>query len=408
MEFLDSIYGYVRSNFSSELVIAALATLVVTIVKLVDYIAKDSHSKADNMHANFNSTLNGLKSDSETERITSAILLRRYINDLNFFKRATTYKKDALNVMSSLLRITTCGEFQKALADSLSFTVDVQHQDFQYANFQNAIIKVSGGKHINMSHADFYQADLSYASINNAKCVETVFCGCNMRNTKFRNCNLRNCDFRGANLSGAKFLDGSECKLEGAKFKNATNIPSAILEHLNAEGVYCVELPKDKYVVKNQEKSLFISRIGSPSPRQNEYINALVNEIKSLGINPIQFTRDKYRVSGQISVIQSQIAQSSGVIIVGLKSIHITEGEYRPSSSDSKKLSNVWLSTPWNHIEAGIASALGKPILVIHQQDLADGVFDRDINDSKIAHVDANISPENFKTVLNTWIHNNI
>ena len=100
MEFLDSIYGYVRSNFSSELVIAALATLVVTIVKLVDYIAKDSHSKADNMHANFNSTLNGLKSDSETERITSAILLRHYIQRVFLICCSSLKKVQIIDVTS--------------------------------------------------------------------------------------------------------------------------------------------------------------------------------------------------------------------------------------------------------------------------------------------------------------------
>ena len=70
---LNEIISYITDNFSNEVIIAALATLVVSIVKLIDYKAKDSQSKSDNMHNNFNATLDGLKSDSATKRITSAM-----------------------------------------------------------------------------------------------------------------------------------------------------------------------------------------------------------------------------------------------------------------------------------------------------------------------------------------------
>ena len=397
------VLEFLRENFSNEVIIAALATFVVTIVKLVDYVAKDRHSKADNMHANFNSTLNGLKSDSETERITSAILLRRYINDIGFFKRATPYKKDALNVISSLLRISPCGEFQKTLSDSLSFTKSVCSQDFQ-----NAIIKLVNNGRIDMSCADFYKADLSYASINNAKCINTVFCGCNMRETKFRNCDLRKSDFRYTNLEGTEFFKkGEESKLEGAKFEGATNIPESILKCLDNNGIYHKGANCD-YVANNQKKVLFISCLGNLSPRQGAYINALKLEIKKMGIETIQFSRSMYRDSGQISMIQSNIAKSNGVVIVGFKNILVKDGEYRPSSSDKKPLKDVWLSAPWNHIEAGIASSMGKPILVIHQSELKDGIFDKSINDSKIAHIDIQESSDEFKKDLRKWIQENV
>ena len=106
VEFIKSIISILRDEEHLWL-ITILATGAVTLVKIVDYFVKDGQSKADNLHTNFNATLNGLKSSNETERITSAILLRRYINDIGFFKKATRYKKDTLNVI--LLRRITEG-----------------------------------------------------------------------------------------------------------------------------------------------------------------------------------------------------------------------------------------------------------------------------------------------------------
>ncbi len=406
MSVINDIISYITDNVSNEVIIAALATLVVSIVKLIDYIAKERHSKTDNMHNNFNATLDGLKSESITERITSAILLRRYINDLNFLRKATPYKKDALNVISSLLRITPCGEFQKTLSDSLSFTRDIRYQDFQYTNLQNAIIKLPNNKRIKISNADFFMADLSYASINNAICQNTIFNCCNMRKTTFRNCNLSRCDFRGANLEGVRFLD--KTKLNNAKFSGAINIPQDIYPHLDEDGVYCKNAPKKNYTGTKNSKSVFISSIGNLSPKQVEYMNALRNHLKEFNIDTLYLSRSEYRNSGQISTIQGKIAKVNGVIIVGLKNMLVKEGEYRPSSSDRHTVRNVWLPTSWNNIEAGIASALGKPILVIHQAELTDGIFDRGINDTRISHIDAQISSDDFKVDLEKWIHENI
>ena len=407
VEFIKSIISILRDEEHLWL-ITILATGAVTLVKIVDYFVKDGQSKADNLHTNFNATLNGLKSSNETERITSAILLRRYINDIGFFKKATRYKKDTLNVISSMLRITSCGELQKALADSLSFTIDASHQDFQYINLQNAIIKVANKRRINLSSSDFFRADLSYASINNAKCIDTIFCECNMRQTRFRNCDLRNCNFRSSNLKDVKFTDGSEKQLEGAQFAGATNIPPEILEHLDKEGIYHNIPPTEKYSPKKEAKSVFISCLGNLSPRQTEYIDALVRKLNSMHLEPILLSRDKYRKSGQISVIQSNIDRADGVIIVGLKNMLIKEGEYRPSSSDKIKLKDKWLPTAWNHIEAGIACALGKPTLIIHQAELTDGVFDKSINDCKITHIDAQITSDEFLRKLHQWKQHNL
>ncbi|MBR4994741.1 MAG: pentapeptide repeat-containing protein [Alistipes sp.] len=402
----NEIVSYLTDNVSNEIIIAALATLVVTIVKLIDYKAQDSHSKADNMHNNFNATLDGLKSDSDTKRITSAILLRRYINDLNIWRTATPYKQDALNVISSLLRITPCGEFQKTLADSLSFTRSVHNQDFQYTNLQNAIIKVANNTKIDFSDVDFYMADLSYASINNAKCRNTVFKCCNMRNTTFRGCNLNNCDFAGANLDGVRFLDNTT--LYNANFKGAINIPEKVKPHLNTDGKYCKKEPTNNYTNTDNVKSVFISSIGNLSPKQGEYMDALKDHLKRLGIDTLSLSKEEYRNSGQIIGIQSKIEKANGVIIVGLRNLLVVDGVYRPTSSEKRQVSNMWLPTSWNNIEAGIASALKKPILVIHQSDLNDGIFNKEINDTRISHIEAQISSDKFKKDLDKWIHENI
>ncbi|MBQ2036833.1 MAG: hypothetical protein II216_02835, partial [Alistipes sp.] len=65
VEFIKSIISSLRDEEHLWL-ITILATGAVTLVKIVDYFVKDGQSKADNLHTNFNATLNGLKSSNET------------------------------------------------------------------------------------------------------------------------------------------------------------------------------------------------------------------------------------------------------------------------------------------------------------------------------------------------------
>ena len=66
-----------------------------------------------------------------------------------------------------------------------------------------------------------------------------------------------------------------------------------------------------------------------------------------------------------------------GAIILGYPQIQITSGYVKET-----EISSLSLSTEWNHIEAGLAYALGLPVLVIHDKSIQRGIFDRGVLNS--------------------------
>ena len=66
------------------------------------------------------------------------------------------------------------------------------------------------------------------------------------------------------------------------------------------------------------------------------------------------------------------MAQCRGVVILGYPQIVPTTGTLR----DEPLAQPLPLATEWNHIEAALAYAKGKPLLVIHHLGVSRGVFD--------------------------------
>ena len=385
--------------------IVVLASLIFTLYKLIDYKIKNKKEIVDITRKDFEYTLSGLHSNNELEKVTYAILLRRFLNP--FKKTIFTkfdYREESVNVIASLLRIEKYGEFQKTLADSLSWTDNLKGMDFQYANMQNMYLKpqnTNSTKQINMSMADLYMSDLSYASLNKIKGRDTVFNSANLFCTVFRDCDLTSADFRNSNLLNSRFCNTI---LDGAKFSGASNIPDNIISHLNAERVYEKDRTKCSFKPDRTNKIVFVSCLGALSPKQSDYLNSLVLRLQRKNVLIKRYTRDEYRKSGQIGGIRNEMCKCRGVIIIGFKHIIVNSGVIRPASIDKQLVENEWLSAPWNSIEAGIATALGLPLLIIKDRSINDGIFDDSINDKLITKIDANLSEYEFEKQLNKWL----
>jgi hypothetical protein len=65
--------------------------------------------------------------------------------------------------------------------------------------------------------------------------------------------------------------------------------------------------------------------------------------------------------------------ECKGAIILGFPQIVITSGTLKDESLSCA----MSLPTEWNHIEAGLAYAGGLPLLVIHDEGIGRGIFDR-------------------------------
>lgn len=253
-------------------------------------IRRTDAQKRQDVQNQFNKVVAQLSDKNETTKLSAAIILRR------FFKAEIDqehFKKEAVNVISSLLKILPTGIFQKTLGDGLAYAKDLSYSDLQRTNLQDLYIGIKNTMDdeqekqktkkereeelekykdtgeglteailkdidtnntdstkekkqnqqeeteynswkIKLDFTDMFGANLSYALIENVSGYGTIFYGAILMFTQIKNCEFINANFCGADLTGVYFKN---VILTGANFKNAINIPETIKEHL-IDGIY--------------------------------------------------------------------------------------------------------------------------------------------------------------------------
>lgn len=68
------------------------------------------------------------------------------------------------------------------------------------------------------------------------------------------------------------------------------------------------------------------------------------------------------------------LARVDGVALLGFRQMDIRDGLWRGETAEMETVSAVWTS-PWVHVEAGMAIASNKPVLVAPERGVTEGVF---------------------------------
>ncbi len=362
-------------------IIGAVVGGVYAFLKVIEYKTKSAKIAA--VGESFTTTINKLSSKDDTEKISAAILLRRFFDPKTEMGIGSTpYAKEAVNVIAASLRTLPANNFQKILADSLAYAPTLRSIDLQKTNLQNAYLglKDTENKRIDLSRADFYRADLSKASVKGSILREAQFYQARLMGTIFKDADLRDSSFYEADILDAKFKDA---QLIGANFMNARNIPNEILIHLDINGTYSSE-ELNEYKEKDKI-NIFISKSNSLNlEQQTRYDNLLQILKEKVLVETLE--RDEYQPFGVLGNIRNQMKGCSGLIIIGFEQFKINDGDFRSSTEEHRELCNVSLATPWNHIEAGMAAMMGLPILVLADEGIDDGIFESTLDDALLFH----------------------
>lgn len=65
---------------------------------------------------------------------------------------------------------------------------------------------------------------------------------------------------------------------------------------------------------------------------------------------------------------------ADGVVVLGFRQMEIREGRWRNGTPELKTVRAAWTS-PWMHVEAGMAIASDKPVLAVPERGISEGVF---------------------------------
>jgi Pentapeptide repeats (9 copies) len=373
-------------------VLSAVVALVAALLGLGQYLRFRSRREQQEAigHA-FSEVVRGLGSESEVERLASAALTRRFFDRNSefsvgghlrervlYFRRAAAdrrlpYADSAVQVVSGVLRSEPAGATQKLLADGLQ-RAPLAYKDFQRANLRDCYWGAGAtDTRVDAQGADFYGADLSTASLRRAILSGAVFREAELVRTIFDNADCTKADFRGANLRGASF---NGALLKGARFDNAHQIPAAISANLGPDGRYGspepLAAPTDFTPAEAPERRIFISAPSHLDRVDEVALEQVLVGLKAAGIEAVRVLPAAYAKNAPMSQVARKIQSCGAVIIFGPPLFHFA-CEVDPSGSIASH--PLAMSTPWNHIEAGMAVGLEKPLLVL-RQGANGGVFD--------------------------------
>ncbi|HUC15074.1 MAG TPA: pentapeptide repeat-containing protein [Acidimicrobiales bacterium] len=371
---------------------------VIGLMKYVNY--KSKRDRIADVGAAFESVTGSLSSDNEVRRLAAAIRLRRFFDPGSELGVAgATYAMETLGVIAGILREQPTGNFQKLLADGLKGAPSLVGADLQRTNLQGAYL--SG---VDVSQADFYRADLSGASFKDAVGRRAVFYQARMVGTVFTRADLREANFFEGDLSRAQ-LAGA--RLAGAIFTGSRGLPSEVLSQLDQEGRFAgPDVPLAVPTAPRAKKpSVFVSRPSVLTAVQEATWRLAEDALGSSGADVVRLGRTEYPPTSVLADVRRVMSRCGGVVILGLRQVEIAKGRWRPGTPEERSADGLALATPWNHVEGGMAAALGLPVLVVKEPGVEGGIFDL-AGDVLIvtADLDDMMSREHAQTMMRRWV----
>lgn len=164
---------------------------------------------------------------------------------------------------------------------------------------------------------------------------------------------------------------------------------------------------------------VFVSRPTSTSDLQTKFCNDLEAAIRIRGLRIRSLGTTDYSNKAPLLGVRQLLNNCEGVIILGLKQIFVKDSIEKDGTNKRQERKNFSLPTAWNHLEGGIAFALNLPLLIICEEGVEGGIFDRGVTDRFIHHInlsfeskddsqtklylDKYFASEEFLQPLNEW-----
>jgi uncharacterized protein YjbI with pentapeptide repeats len=383
-------------------VLSIITAIVYGILKFVQDFLQSESRKRENYYKSFDTVVAQLSSDVKTSQLSAAILMRRYFKEIGNKKRADLHL-EAINVISSLLKVLPTGVFQKTLGDGLAYAVNLSKVDLQNTNLQNLYLGRKDDKRIQMQETDMFMADLSYANLDKIDGQGAVFMNSILYHASIKNCDFTNAYFYGADLSNAYFKN---VILYGADFSKASNLPIEFQGKLSEENKFMSKEPITTPSTKQEGKVIFFSMPGSLSKQAEVITKDYRDFLEARGYKVLYYEKDEYPEFGQFNKIRQSITNSSAMIAFGFKQINIKQGVLHPNTATEIEIQDKYMSTSWNDLEVGMGLMNKLPILLVKDKDINSGVFDNKLSEAFVATITADYNSREleYNQTLNNWL----
>jgi len=155
-------------------------------------------------------------------------------------------------------------------------------------------------------------------------------------------------------------------------------------------------------------RDVFVSKPSALADYQQNFWEKLKARLEARGINPRTVGATDYPSNAPVGKVKEVMNECHGAIILGLKQIRIMEGAAKEGTDKQEPLAEYLLPTAWNHIESGMAFALGLPILIVKEAGISGGLFEKGASEKYIHEVtlpgDEWLDSKGFLQPLNNFV----
>lgn len=108
------------------------------------------------------------------------------------------------------------------------------------------------------------------------------------------------------------------------------------------------------------------------APQQSVY-ETWCQSLESRDLRVEALKRDDY-ASDPWDQLSRLMKEADGVVVLGFRQLEISQGRWRSGTPEMTSVCATWTS-PWMHLEAGMAVASDKPVLAVPEFGVTEGVF---------------------------------
>lgn len=128
--------------------------------------------------------------------------------------------------------------------------------------------------------------------------------------------------------------------------------------------------------------------ISHPSPYNNiqsQFLELIKAKLADHGLNAVNLGTNNWNFQKPLKPVKALIAKCRGAIIIGLERHHSYIGYEKEDSEGQSELVHKYTSSPWIHIEGGMAYQAGLPLLILKEKKIhPEGILDPNNSESYI------------------------
>ncbi len=127
-----------------------------------------------------------------------------------------------------------------------------------------------------------------------------------------------------------------------------------------------------------EEYDVFVSVGGTATEKQESFVRAVEDRLRSEGIIPHTVGRNTFSSDSPLKTVMELMEKCCGTVVIALERTYFPSGEEKRGGPNQTSLSEVRCPTPWNQIEAAMAYTRGHPLMIIVEKGLqSEGLLAR-------------------------------